>query len=162
MLIDVTNLVKGESLEVSFSQTMDIPHGVDTCSAEVTVTGSLTNNGSEFTFNGKVNAVLSLDCDLCLNTYKTEISSDMFEIYARNSDSDKEVWDFSDKTINLKPAVITNILLTMPMQAVCSDDCKGLCQVCGHNLNDGDCSCDKGYVNPTFEELLNLFNDKEV
>lgn len=162
MLIDVTNLVKGSSISVSFTDTVEVPRGTQKYSADVEVSGNLINTGGEYLFEGKITAVLSLNCDLCLNTYKTELSCNISEIYAEDSNSEKEVWDFSDKTIDLKPAVITNILLNMPMRAVCSDDCKGLCPICGHNLNEGDCGCDTGYVNPAFEKLVNLFDDKEV
>ena len=32
-------------------------------------------------------------------------------------------------------------VLTLPMKPLCSDDCKGLCPVCGTNLNRGTCDC---------------------
>ena len=100
-----------------------------------------------------------MNCDLCLSAFETKLDFDLNEIFSENPDSDEEIWELSDKTIDLKPAVIANIILNMPMQVLCSDDCKGLCPKCGHNLNDGDCGCDRGYVNPQFEKLLNLFND---
>jgi len=83
-------------------------------------------------------------------------------VFCNEINSEKEFWDFSDKTIDLKPAVVADILLNMPMRAVCSDDCKGLCPKCGHNLNEGECGCDREYRNPQFEKLMTLFNDKEV
>ena len=76
-------------------------------------------------------------------------------------DSEKEFWELSDKTVDLKPAVIADIMLNMPMKAECSDHCKGLCPKCGHNLNEGDCGCDRGYINPQFEKLLTLFKDDD-
>ena len=41
-----------------------------------------------------------------------------------------EFW-ISDKTVDLKPAVIADIMLNMPMKAECSDHCEGLCPKCG-------------------------------
>lgn len=47
------------------------------------------------------------------------------------------------------------------MKVVCREDCKGLCPVCGKDLNKGDCDCDTTYRDPRFESLRALFNDDE-
>ena len=39
---------------------------------------------------------------------------------------------------------------------ICSEECKGLCPICGQNLNDGECSCDKEQTDPRFDILDNL------
>ena len=85
----------------------------------------------------------------------------MNEVFSEDVDSEKEFWELSDKTVDLKPAVIADIMLNMPMKAECSDHCEGLCPKCGHNLNEGDCGCDRGYINPQFEKLLTLFKDDD-
>jgi uncharacterized protein len=162
MLINVSSLAPKDSMQVNFNNvSVDVPGGNAT--AVVDVDGTLTYDGKEaYTFNGEVSAVLSLNCDLCLKSFQSKITFTIEEVFCNDTDSEKEFWDFSDKTIDLKPAVVADILLNMPMRAVCSDDCKGLCPKCGHNLNEGDCGCDRGYRNPQFEKLMTLFNDKEV
>ena len=47
------------------------------------------------------------------------------------------------------------------MKVLCREDCKGLCPVCGKDLNDGDCGCDRTERDPRFESLRALFNDDE-
>ncbi len=163
MLINVNSLAPKDSIAVNIEgQRVDIPHD-DASYALASVNGTLTNTGDgAYVFEGEVKAVLSLNCDLCLEPFKTDIEFTCREVFCNEINSEKEFWDFSDKTIDLKPAVVADILLNMPMRAVCSDDCKGLCPKCGHNLNKGDCGCDRGYRNPQFEKLMTLFNDKEV
>lgn len=39
------------------------------------------------------------------------------------------------------------------MQPLCKPDCKGLCPNCGHNLNDGDCACDKNPIDSRWATL---------
>jgi len=46
-----------------------------------------------------------------------------------------------NELINLTPDVREDILLALPMVAVCSDTCQGLCRVCGANLNHEKCKC---------------------
>lgn len=46
-----------------------------------------------------------------------------------------------NKLINLTPEAREDILLALPMVAVCSDTCRGLCGVCGVNLNRKNCEC---------------------
>ncbi len=158
MLIDVKYLAdKKENFNFSDNFVFLRDNYMILVSAEVT--GIVYRQGTDYIVDGKVKTVLNLNCDLCLSAFETKLDFDLNEVFSETPDSDEEIWELSDKTIDLKPAVIANIILNMPMQVLCSDDCKGLCPKCGHNLNDGDCGCDRGYVNPQFEKLLNLFND---
>ncbi len=46
---------------------------------------------------------------------------------------------FDGKTIDLDPIVREQVLLALPLSVLCEDDCKGLCMVCGQNLNEEEC-----------------------
>ena len=39
--------------------------------------------------------------------------------------------------------LIERIVLELPLKALCTEDCRGLCPVCGINLNEKQCSCHK-------------------
>lgn len=58
--------------------------------------------------------------------------------------------------IDLAPAVREQILLAVPMGALCREDCRGLCQVCGHNLNEGECDCDRHVPDPRWAALKSI------
>lgn len=58
--------------------------------------------------------------------------------------------------IDLAPTVREQILLALPMGALCQEDCRGLCQVCGHNLNEGDCACDRHVPDPRWAALRSI------
>lgn len=58
-----------------------------------------------------------------------------------------------NELINLTPDVREDILLSLPMVAVCSDTCRGLCGVCGANLNRENCKC-KRQVKPDAWRML--------
>ena len=67
---------------------------------------------------------------------------------------DEELFD--GKTIELDPLVREQVLLALPMHAVCRDDCKGLCGSCGQNLNEGECGCARSQVDPRLAALKNI------
>jgi uncharacterized protein len=69
-------------------------------------------------------------------------------------DSDEEV--FNGKTIDLDPIVREQVLLALPMNAVCREDCKGLCTQCGQNLNEKQCGCETKIVDPRLAPLMNI------
>jgi uncharacterized protein len=69
-------------------------------------------------------------------------------------DADEEVFD--GKTIDLDPIVREQVLLALPMNAVCREDCKGLCAQCGQNLNEKQCGCETKVSDPRLAPLMNI------
>jgi DUF177 domain-containing protein len=63
---------------------------------------------------------------------------------------------YSGKVIDLDSIVREQIALALPGYPVCQDDCKGLCPVCGTNLNDRDCGCDRHVPDPRWAGLKNI------
>jgi len=60
------------------------------------------------------------------------------------------------KVIDLDPAVREQLLLALPGYPVCKEGCKGLCPVCGTNLNERDCGCDRRVPDPRWAGLEKL------
>lgn len=69
-------------------------------------------------------------------------------------DADEEL--FNGKVIDLEPIVREQVQLALPMNAVCREDCKGLCAQCGQNLNEKQCDCAAKFVDPRFAALKNI------
>ena len=63
-----------------------------------------------------------------------------------------------DFVLDLDETVISDVLLSLPQKNLCKEDCKGLCSQCGHNLNEGECDCDKKQVDPRLEILKQLMD----
>ncbi|MBX5481679.1 MAG: DUF177 domain-containing protein [Myxococcaceae bacterium] len=63
---------------------------------------------------------------------------------------------FDGKVIDLDPIIREQILLALPMSAVCRDDCAGLCTVCGQNLNEKRCGCDTKVIDPRLGALKDI------
>src|SRR5690606_34908452 len=69
-------------------------------------------------------------------------------------DADEDV--FEGKTIDLDPIYREQLLLALPMNALCEESCQGLCSRCGQNLNDAKCGCDVREVDPRLAALKNV------
>ena len=63
---------------------------------------------------------------------------------------------YTGKVIDLDPIVREQILLAVPGYPVCNEGCKGLCSVCGANLNERDCGCDRRVPDPRWAGLKNV------
>jgi uncharacterized protein len=57
------------------------------------------------------------------------------------SDDDVGISTYENREIDLARVVRDEVFLELPMQALCSDDCLGLCASCGKNLNEDACGC---------------------
>jgi uncharacterized protein len=69
-------------------------------------------------------------------------------------DADEEVFD--GRTIDLDPILREQVLLALPMNVVCREDCKGLCPSCGKDLNEGPCRCEPRAVDPRLAVLKDI------
>lgn len=164
MNINVDSLNKGFSKDVSFDGYVTLPKSLDYKEdVYVKCKGDITNLSGKYTFKGSVVANICFYCNSCLKEFEKELKFDMLEVFSKEN-IDDEIWLFSskDNIINLEEPIKTNILLNLSMKALCEEGCKGLCRICGHNLNEGDCGCDRDFIDPRFEKFLHLFENKEV
>ena len=110
-----------------------------------------------------VKTKLKLNCSRCLDTFIYPIDIDIEERFTTNSKSeDDEAVVVMDDVLDITEVVETSIISTLPIKRICKDDCKGLCQECGCNLNLDTCSCNKEDVDIRFEALKGFFDNKEV
>ena len=58
----------------------------------------------------------------------------------------------------------SEISFNMPTKILCNPDCKGICKVCGKNLNEGDCGCDQFVPDPRMAAIKDIYDafNKEV
>ncbi len=70
------------------------------------------------------------------------------------ADAEEDV--YTGKAIDLDPILREQTLLALPSYPVCRDDCKGLCPVCGTNLNERECGCDRKPKDPRWAGLEKL------
>ena len=65
--------------------------------------------------------------------------------------------------LNVDQLVHDEALLVWPERVLCREDCRGLCGVCGQNLNEGSCDCESADLDPRMAKVLDIFSKfKEV
>ena len=95
-----------------------------------------------------------------ITTQKQIVLSSLRSVYKTEDD---ELYPYEGEKLDLSEAFFDNLFLEMPMTAVCSESCRGLCPVCGADLNRGQCDCQKNKIDARFSALESLLNDhKEV
>ncbi len=108
--------------------------------------------------NLEVSTDIELTCTRCLDRYTSNINLNISEVYTNDSQKENEDIIFiTEDYIDIDKVIIDNILLSLPIKKLCSDNCKGLCQSCGANLNRTTCNCSKEDVDIRLAELKNLF-----
>ncbi len=90
---------------------------------------------------GEFSGTTSLECARCLKAFDQQLHWNMTELYAFNEKSVSESGLIvpEDAKIDLEPLIRDYALLEIPISPVCKPDCKGLCPVCGQDLNVRDC-----------------------
>ena len=100
---------------------------------------------------------LSLACDRCLTDFTRDYTLPFSEILVSNGDTnDDEYIAAEDGMLDMDALAVSDILLTLPSKQLCRDDCKGLCPMCGMNLNNGVCQCKKKEIDPRLQALGDL------
>ena len=94
----------------------------------------------------------------CLEDVNTVIPFDIDEeVSVDADDNDEEQYFIESHYVDTDKMLYTEILLSMPPKVLCKEDCKGICTVCGHNLNDGECGCDRFVPDPRMSAINDIF-----
>lgn len=120
----------------------------------------LTSTPSAIVVRGEARAVLLPACGRCLESFARPVRAEIEETYypAGQEDAQPEPeWQpFSGDSIDITADVVKSLLVALPMRLVCSEDCRGLCPVCGTNLNKQQCRCAVEDIDPRLVALKKL------
>ena len=117
---------------------------------------------------GDVDLRVSIPCSRCLEDVPTDIHFSIDkDIKLEDSvvhDEDVEDNDYLiGFNLDIDRLIYGEILVNWPMKVLCRDDCKGICKVCGMNLNKGECNCQRTELDPRMAAIQDVFNKfKEV
>lgn len=125
---------------------------------EIVFSGNASKVEDIIYLDGNLSGVLTLVCSRCLEEFKYPLYTEVHEKFSAVPNDEDDLIIFVDSDIiNLNELIENNILMSLPIKKLCSEDCEGLCQTCGSNLNKKTCNCDNDNVDPRLAALKDLF-----
>ncbi len=151
------NYFKSISLPLDLSeQELLVERGIYDAVGQATI--EIRNNADIVTVRVFGEITYKSYCDRCLVDLSPILPFDYSkDVKVSTSDEDFDgILLSADETFDYEQEVVTEVLLTFPAKHLCDEDCKGLCPVCGCNLNQKECACEKKVPDPRLEALRNL------
>jgi uncharacterized protein len=127
----------------------------------------LHNTDGEIRIRGRLKVRMEAKCDRCLETatFPLDVGFDLFYLPVKAGPAHEEVAldagqieiDFYEgEGLELEGVLREQILLALPMQRVCREDCRGICPVCGESRNEAACDCQTKAPDDRWAALRNL------
>ena len=162
MVIDLRRLFQTDGMEEIHTGELDFSGmelgGVKPFCVPVRVQAGLKSFAGAVDLTAKVTYTLRMPCDRCAETVVREYARTFTHTLVRESQEEDagELIPVPDERLDLGSLLLEDILLDMPGQFLCKEDCKGLCPSCGKNWNQGPCQCGAPQVDPRLEVLKQL------
>jgi len=124
--------------------------------------------GDEILLKGKISTTMSFICCRCLSPFEYDIDSTFDMVYLPEElEEEKEQLETEDLhksfyyngRIDLRRIILEQLNLTFPTRPLCTQDCPGLCPVCGKKIREGKCSCDLSKKDSRLEKLKIFLKD---
>ena len=166
MLLDLEKVFANDDEILPFAYTMDFSKvevgGCCPFVSPISVSGQVKSFAGAARLEAQVAFDFSVPCDRCAEMVSQKFSyrfSHMLVQRLNDEENDNDSFILvEEKKLELDKLLYDDILLELPSKFLCKPDCKGLCGVCGANLNEKSCDCNKRQVDPRLEVLKSLIN----
>jgi uncharacterized protein len=133
----------------------------------VLVTGEIERHIASVKVRGDIAGTVEVDCTRCLQPVQRPLAIDFDVEYLTEGqlgregehelhETDLDRDELEGSSLDLTQLAREQILLNVPEQFLCREDCKGLCEKCGENINLVDCNCGKDEIDPRWAALKDL------
>jgi len=129
-----------------------------------------TLSGDEIICQGEIYASVEIECSRCLEIFDFPITARLqfvvqmldttLDVSSDDADDDYEVIPKTQSVCDVSQRIRDAIVLNIPLKPLCDEDCRGLCPMCGINLNEDDCDCTPDKADERWEALKDLFNEE--
>ena len=162
---------KSQHYSVAFEMdTITFQQGTFPVLAKEPVELTITNTGDRvLELEGSGIVTVGIPCDRCLEDVEVKVTLDFKHKIDTESDAYDQSEDLDENnyidgySLDVEQLVYNELLVGWPTKILCSEDCKGICNVCGQNLNKGTCNCEDTGLDPRMSVIRDVFkNFKEV
>ena len=135
--------------------------------APVSLAFDIFKNKQAFRLAGRVQTTLEMKCSRCLEPFMVPVDQEFdlrYQPHTINTgEGEREIEEddlttafYENDEIDLGQLTHEQFVLSLPMKPLCSDACRGLCPVCGTNLNKSACDCQPVWEDPRLAALREL------
>lgn len=140
-LFDIDGEIKSLDFSIDPDELSDLTIA-ESFSSPIAIKGVIENRAGVVTLAYKCKFSMNLCCDRCLKEFSREYEYDFEHILVQSTNTDNDEYIVcKNNTLDLNELAISDLLLQLPTKILCREDCRGLCYVCGQDLNEGECNC---------------------
>jgi uncharacterized protein len=164
MKINILPLLRGEKDKITFSYSCEAKDfSPDISEGEININGYIKNFSGYMLLEGDIDMAFSALCGRCAKTSKHSVKTSFSRPVAQklNQEDDEYILASENGDVDITEAVEEAVFSEMPVRFLCKEDCKGLCPICGVDLNDTSCSCVEEKCDPRLAKLREYLNNLE-
>lgn len=163
-MLDLKKLLDGSTSKIEFSEIIEDCSFIDEAVAgRCVANGEITNHSGLILLKGNIETDIKAVCGRCgrVFDYKepVELNAKITDKLA-NEDEDEFIL-MQDFAIDIEDIVRTALILELPTRYLCKEDCKGLCEKCGSDLNYESCKCEVKERDSRWDVLLDYFGNED-
>ncbi len=102
---------------------------------------------------GTVSGTWEGECRRCLCSTGGEIVVEVRELFRRGGGEQEGTYPMAEDHINLREMVLDALFVALPLLPLCQAECRGICALCGADLNAAPCRCEEVGVDPRWSGL---------
>ena len=161
MLLNLREVINVPGAAAGFEYELDISdfefESVKSMSKTLAVKGTVKNSADVLMLTATVKGEMVCVCARCLAEIEKRIDLNVQAVLADElqDENNPDIFLLDGDYIDVDEVIITAFVLDMEQKFLCREDCKGLCEKCGKNLNDGPCDC-KTEIDPRWAALQQL------
>ncbi len=162
MLIQCRPLFVGEADSLPIDASLDFSQvefqGMHPFTQPVRVIGAVTVRAGVVQLSIQVSFDFDGSCDRCLTPFVRpyELTVEHILVTTLENEENDDYLLLDNYCLDLAEAVQMDMQLELPYKSLCREDCRGLCTLCGKNLNEGLCGCNHKSVDPRLAVLGQL------
>ena len=157
MIIDLLDILNAEGAEKRFSGLVSFGDvsfgGASFLFAPAKAQGVVKNVGEGFLLTATVEGSYKTQCARCTKPVSASFCEEISENLTNGGLKNENAVAFTGTKIDLFEIFLTGVLQNLPMRTLCKEGCKGLCPVCGADLNEGECGCEPDSGESAFDIL---------
>jgi uncharacterized protein len=163
MILDLRSIIDNPGSSIAFEYEPDVSDisipSIVRFIEPPTAIGDVTNRAGVLCLVANLTTVCECTCAACINEFEFPIDLQISTCIVEDNEENRETdnYYYYDDKIELDDIIITELLLNIDDRILCREDCAGLCQMCGHDLNTGLCDCKKE-VDPRLAKLAELLD----